>query len=185
MPSLIFAGGVVIVVTQKPLYQARLLWDLLLREVIAANGDKEGAEGLGRGAGNLAEGVGVGGNNSGTLGTIEPPEVNEVVGVQRFCCLCLQRRDPRLLGLDYESRSSGGTTAELEPLSGPGLGGLPGDGVGVQGVPVSGVSVLREEGVPERGALRRRAGPSSTWPTRSANLSEHTVSPRSSGRVEI
>lgn len=75
--------------------------------------------------------------------------------------------------------------AELESLSGPGLGGLPGDGVGVQGVPVSGVSVLREEGVPERGALQRRAGPSSTWPTRSANFSEHTVSPRSSGRVEI
>lgn len=43
-----------------------------------------------------------------------------------------------------------------------GLGGLPGDGVGVQEVPVSGVSVLREDGVPERGALRRRAGPSST-----------------------
>jgi hypothetical protein len=55
----------------------------------------------------------------------------------------------------------------------------------VQGVPVSGVSVLREEGVPERGTLWRRAGPSSTWPTRSANLSEQTVSPRSSGRVEI
>lgn len=50
---------------------------------------------------------------------------------------------------------------------------------------MSGVSVPREEGVPERGALQRRAGPSSTWPTRSANLSEHTVSPRSSGRVEI
>lgn len=50
---------------------------------------------------------------------------------------------------------------------------------------MSGVSVLREEGVPERGALRRWAGPNSTWPTRSANLSEHTVSPRSSGRVEI
>lgn len=52
MPSLIFDGGVVIVVTQKPLYQARPLWDPLLREVIAANGDKEGAEGLGQGAGN-------------------------------------------------------------------------------------------------------------------------------------
>ena len=54
----------------------------------------------------------------------------------------------------------------------------------MQGVPESGVSVLREEGVPERGALRGLAGPSSTRPTRSANLSEHTVSPRSSGRVE-
>lgn len=76
------------------------------------------------------------------------------------------------------------TQARLPPSPGVraelGLGGLPAGGVGV-----SAVSVLSDEGVPGRGVLRRRAGPSSTWPTLSANLSEHTVSPRSSGRVEI
>lgn len=46
MPSLIFGGRVVIVVTQKQVGQARLLWGPLLREAIAANSDKEGAEGL-------------------------------------------------------------------------------------------------------------------------------------------
>lgn len=110
------------------------------------------------------------------------PQRSKVVGVSGFCCLRQQRAQPQTPGPDYESRSSGDPGAEP---SGPGLAGLPGDGVGVQRVPVSGVSVLREEGVPERRVLRRRAGPSSTRPTRSANLSEHTVSPRSSGRVEI
>lgn len=122
---------------------------------------------------------------SGSLGDAGAPEVQEVArGAGTWTPLPAETL-PGLLRQDYEGRSSGGGRAELEPLSGPGLGGLPGDGVGVQGVPVRGVSVLRDEGVPERGALRGLAGPSSTWPTRSANLREHTVSPRSSGRVEI
>lgn len=129
-------------------------------------------------------GAGQKGVDSGSLGGSGPPEIKEVVGGIGTSLPLPAETRPRLLGQDYEGRSSGGARAELEPLSRPGLGGLPGEGVAVQGVPESGVSVLREEGVPERGALRGLAGPSSTRPTRSANLSEHTVSPRSSGRVE-
>lgn len=126
--------------------------------LIRTNGDKEGAEGLWP-SGCPSPSTD---NTWPGLGQLwRPPDSKEVVpwergGVWGFPAASACRGAAP--DLQARLRPSGGVRAGLRL----GLGGLPADGgVGV-GVGVGGVPLPREEGVPERGVLRRRAGPSST-----------------------